>query len=86
MNDFFARTNGFVMEMVHACQGSAPARQQVSMLVGQMMQDPSTFQLSQSLMQIIVGERDRDLLSGHLDGEPRQLVNWILDELASTHS
>lgn len=86
MDDFFARTNGFVMEMVHACQGSTGARQQVSMLVGQMMQDPSTFQLSQSLMQIIVGERDRALLTGPLDGEPLQLVNWILDELASIRS
>ena len=86
MDDFFARTNSFVMEMVHACQGSGPARQQVSMLVGQMMQEPSTFQLSQSLMQIIGGERDRALLTGQLDGEPLRLVTWILDELASTHS
>ena len=82
MEDFYSRTNGFVTEMVRACQGSAPAQQKVSLLVGQLMRDTATRQLSQSLMQIIVGERDRARLTASLEGEPLLLVNRILDELA----
>ncbi len=81
MADFYARTNSFVSEMVSACQGSTSAQQKVSLLVGQMIQDAATRQLTQSLMRIIVGERDRSRLTDHLEGEPLLLVNRILDEL-----
>lgn len=81
MDDFEVRTGRFVAAMVAACRGDAKAQQDVSQLVGQMMQDQSTVPMAQSLMQIIVGVRDREQLTARLEGEPALLVNRILDEL-----
>lgn len=84
MDNFYARTNGFVSEMVRACQGSTGAQQNISLLIGQIMRDEATRPLGLSLMQIVVGERDRHNLTRNLDGEPLQLINRILDELAAS--
>ena len=86
LDNFYARTNGFVSEMVRACQGSTGAQQNISLLIGQIMRDDATKPLGQSLMQIVVGERDRALLTRNLEGEPLWLINRILDELASSNS
>jgi hypothetical protein len=84
LDNFYARTNGFVSEMVRACQGSTGAQQKISLLIGQIMHDDAARPLGQSLMQIVVGERDRALLTRNLDGEPLWLINRILDELAAS--
>lgn len=81
MSDFEERTNQFVMAMVLACQGDVKAQQDVSYIVGQMMRDPTMLPMYESLMQIIVGERDRAHLTNGLEGEPALLVNQILDQL-----
>ncbi len=86
MDNFYARTNGFVSEMVRACQGSTGAQQSISLLIGQILRDEGTRPLGQSLMQIVVGERDRALLTRNLVGEPLWLINRILDELAASPS
>lgn len=86
MDNFYARTNGFVSEMVRACQGSTGAQQTISLLIGQIMRDEAAKPLGLSLMQIVVGERDRELLTTDLDGEPLQLINRILDELETSPS
>jgi hypothetical protein len=67
--------------MVAACRGDAKAQHDVSQLVGQMLQDGVTTPMGQSLMQIIIGMRDREHLTAQLEGEPAVLVNRILDEL-----
>jgi len=84
LDNFYARTNGFVSEMVRACQGSTGAQQTISLLIGQIMRDEATKPLGMSLMQIVVGERDRDLLTNNLEGEPLLLINRILDELEAS--
>lgn len=84
LDNFYARTNGFVSEMVRACQGSTGAQQNISLLIGQIIRDEATRPLGQSLMQIVVGERDRALLTQNLEGEPLWLINRILDELAAS--
>lgn len=84
MDNFYARTNSFVSEMVRACQGSTGAQKNISLLIGQIMRDDATKPLGQSLMQIVVGERDRARLTQNLEGEPLWLINRILDELAAS--
>ena len=81
MDSFEARTSQFVAAMVAACRGDAKARHDVSQLVGQMMQDKATTPMGESLMQIIVGVRNREQLTAQLEGEPAILINQILDEL-----
>jgi len=81
LEDFEARTGPFIGAMVAACRGDSKARHDVSQLVSQMMQDATTLPLGSSLMQIIVGLRDREQLTTSLEGEPAVLVNRILDEL-----
>ncbi len=81
MDSFEARTSQFVVAMVAACRGDAKAQHDVSQLVGQMIEDSATAPMGQSLMQIIVGMRDREQLTAQLEGEPAILVNQILDEL-----
>jgi hypothetical protein len=83
LDSFEARTNQFVITMVLACRGEVKAQQDISMLIGQMMADPASVPMGQSLMQIVVGERDRERLLSGLEGEPALLVNRILDELES---
>ena len=79
--DFEARTNQFVIAMLLACRGDVAAQQDVSVLIGQMMADESAQPIGQSLMRIVVGERNRPSLTEGLSGEPLLLVNRILDEL-----
>ncbi len=81
MDNFETRTSQFVMAMVLACRGEDKARLDVSQIVGQMMQDEATQPLGNSLMQIIIGVRDREKITAQLEGEPLRLVNLILDEL-----
>ncbi|HEX2910302.1 MAG TPA: hypothetical protein VH186_05795 [Chloroflexia bacterium] len=83
MESFEARTNQFVMAMVLACRGEPRAQQDVSILIGQMLQDPATVPMGESLMQIVVGERDRERLTAPLEGESRMLINRILDDLGA---
>ncbi len=83
MDSFNSRTTDFIAAMVRACRGDLQARQGVSVLLGQLMQDQATVPLAESLMQVIVGERDRVQLTAPLDGEPRLVVDKILDELGS---
>ncbi len=81
MDSFTARTEQFIIVMVLACRGEVKAQQDISHLIGQMMVDPTLATLCQSLLQIIVGERDREQLTQHLEGEPALLVRRILAEL-----
>lgn len=67
--------------MVLACRGEVKAQQEISLLIGQIMGDPASVPMGQSLMRIIVGERDRQQLLNGLEGEPALLVSRILDEL-----
>jgi hypothetical protein len=81
MNSFEERTWRFKLAMVAACRGDTKAQQDVSQIVGQMLEDSATKPMGESLMQIIVGVRDREELTRNLEGEPATLVNQILDDL-----
>jgi hypothetical protein len=80
--NFEERTGQFVKTFVVACAGDAPSQRQVTQLIGQLMRDPATVPLANSLMQIVAGERDRVQLLSGLGGEPARLVAGILDRLS----
>ena len=80
MNNFAARTDQFISRLVEACAGDVLARQQVSVLIGQLMTDEAARPLAESLMQIVVGDRNRARLTEGLQGEPLLLINRILDQ------
>jgi hypothetical protein len=79
--NFEERSGQFVKTFGLACAGDAPSQRQVSQLIGQLMRDPATLPLANSLMQIVAGERDRAQLLNGLEGEPARLVAAILDRL-----